>query len=82
MSAWASPASAFRQGSDCAASSELAQLWSRSGDATLWDQPWFREKLAANVEIELKALEITQLRVIAEARKRGAMASRTRIPRS
>ena len=49
---------------------ELAKL-ERYGDGKLLDQSWFREKLAA-VEIELKALEITQLRVIAEARKRGA----------
>ena len=35
------------------------------------EEPWFREKLAA-VEIELKALEMTQLRVVAEERKRGA----------
>jgi alkylation response protein AidB-like acyl-CoA dehydrogenase len=42
----------------------------RVGDAKLLDQPWFREKLTA-AEIELKALEITQLRVIAQARKRG-----------
>jgi pimeloyl-CoA dehydrogenase large subunit len=48
---------------------ELAHL-ERYGDTQLLDQPWFREKLA-NVEIELKALEITQLRVVAEARKRG-----------
>lgn len=48
---------------------ELAAL-ERAGDGTLLDQPWFREKLA-NAEIELKALEITQLRVVAEARKRG-----------
>jgi pimeloyl-CoA dehydrogenase large subunit len=48
---------------------ELATL-ERYGDTQLLDQPWFREKLA-NVEIELKALEITQLRVVAEARKRG-----------
>jgi len=48
---------------------ELAAL-ERYGDTQLLDQPWFREKLA-NVEIELKALEITQLRVVAEARKRG-----------
>lgn len=48
---------------------ELANL-ERVGDAKLLDQPWFREKLAS-VEIELKALEVTQLRVIAEARKRG-----------
>jgi alkylation response protein AidB-like acyl-CoA dehydrogenase len=34
------------------------------------EEAWFREKLTA-VEIELKALEITQLRVVAEARKRG-----------
>jgi pimeloyl-CoA dehydrogenase large subunit len=49
---------------------ELAKL-ERYGDQQLLDQPWFREKLAL-VEIELKALEVTQLRVIAEARKRGA----------
>ena len=48
---------------------ELAAL-ERVGDETLLDQPWFREKLA-NTEIELKALELTQLRVVAEARKRG-----------
>jgi pimeloyl-CoA dehydrogenase large subunit len=48
---------------------ELAKL-ERYGDASLLDQSWFREKLV-NVEIELKALEITQLRVVAEARKRG-----------
>lgn len=42
----------------------------RYGDTQLLDQPWFREKLVS-VEIELKALEITQLRVLAEARKRG-----------
>jgi pimeloyl-CoA dehydrogenase large subunit len=49
---------------------ELAGL-ERAGDAKLLDQNWFREKVTA-VEIELKALEVTQLRVIAEARKRGA----------
>jgi alkylation response protein AidB-like acyl-CoA dehydrogenase len=48
---------------------ELARL-ERVGDGTLLAAPWFREKLAA-LEIELKALEITQLRVVAEARKRG-----------
>jgi len=42
----------------------------RAGDGTLMQAPWFREKLA-NVEVELKALEITQLRVLAEARKSG-----------
>jgi alkylation response protein AidB-like acyl-CoA dehydrogenase len=44
---------------------ELANL-ERVGDAKLLDQAWFREKLT-QVEIELKALEITQLRVIAQA---------------
>jgi alkylation response protein AidB-like acyl-CoA dehydrogenase len=48
---------------------ELAAL-ERVGESTLLAQSWFREKLAAT-EIELKALEITQLRVIAQARKRG-----------
>ncbi|HET9148576.1 MAG TPA: acyl-CoA dehydrogenase family protein, partial [Acetobacteraceae bacterium] len=42
----------------------------QSGGRALLDEPWFREKLAA-IEIELKALEITQLRVLAEARKAG-----------
>jgi len=46
---------------------ELAKL-ERAGDGSLMEQPWFREKLAA-VEIEIKALEITQLRVVAAARK-------------
>ncbi len=48
---------------------ELAAI-ERAGDARLIDAPWFREKLA-DVEIDLKALEITQLRVLAEARKSG-----------
>jgi alkylation response protein AidB-like acyl-CoA dehydrogenase len=48
---------------------ELAKL-ERYGDHPLMEEAWFREKLTA-VEIELKALEITQLRVVAEARKRG-----------
>ncbi len=48
---------------------ELAKL-ERYGDHPLLEEAWFREKLTA-VEIELKALEITQLRVVAEARKRG-----------
>jgi pimeloyl-CoA dehydrogenase large subunit len=47
----------------------------RVGGATLLDQPWFREKVAA-LEVELKALEITQLRVVANAHKRG----RTGVP--
>lgn len=42
----------------------------RLGEASLLEAPWFREKLAA-IEIELKALEITQLRVLADARKSG-----------
>jgi len=46
---------------------ELAAL-ERSGDIPLIDDPKFREKLAA-VEIELKALEMTQLRVVADERK-------------
>jgi alkylation response protein AidB-like acyl-CoA dehydrogenase len=36
----------------------------------LGTQPWFREKLAA-LEVELQALEITQLRAVALAAKRG-----------
>src|ERR1700684_4418181 len=46
---------------------ELASL-ERVGDALLIDSPRFREKLAA-VEVELKALEMTQLRVVADERK-------------
>jgi pimeloyl-CoA dehydrogenase large subunit len=46
---------------------ELAAI-ERSGDLPLIDDPKFREKLAA-VEIELKALEMTQLRVVADERK-------------
>jgi pimeloyl-CoA dehydrogenase large subunit len=46
---------------------ELAAI-ERSGDIPLIDDPKFREKLAA-VEIELKALEMTQLRVVADERK-------------
>lgn len=40
-----------------------------SGGGRLIDQPSFREKVAA-VEVQLKALEITQLRVLASASKR------------
>ncbi len=40
------------------------------GDRPLIEAPWFREKLAAT-EIELKALEMTQLRVVAADAKRG-----------
>jgi alkylation response protein AidB-like acyl-CoA dehydrogenase len=41
------------------------------GDVVLWDQPQFRERVAA-IEVELKALEITQMRVIAESSARGS----------
>ncbi|WP_436638641.1 pimeloyl-CoA dehydrogenase large subunit [Microbaculum sp. FT89] len=40
------------------------------GDRPLIEAPWFREKLAAT-EIELTALEMTQLRVVAADAKRG-----------
>jgi len=42
----------------------------RVGDGTLLDDPRFREKIAA-LEVELKALEMTQLRVVAAEAKRG-----------
>ena len=41
----------------------------RVGDRAMMDEPHFRERVAA-VEVELKALEITQLRVVADERKR------------
>jgi pimeloyl-CoA dehydrogenase large subunit len=47
---------------------ELAQL-ERVGDRPMIEDPRFREKLTA-VEIELKALEMTQLRVVASERNR------------
>jgi pimeloyl-CoA dehydrogenase large subunit len=47
---------------------ELARL-ERVGASTVMDDPRFREKLAA-VEVELKALEMTQLRVVADERGR------------
>ena len=47
---------------------QLAAL-ERVGDQPLINEPRFREKVAA-VEVELKALEMTQLRVVAEERKR------------
>jgi len=47
---------------------ELASM-EQLGDRPLIDNPRFREKLAA-VEVELKALEMTQLRVVADERKR------------
>ncbi|MBN8928737.1 MAG: pimeloyl-CoA dehydrogenase large subunit [Rhodospirillales bacterium 69-11] len=46
---------------------ELAAL-EQSGGRPLIDDPKFQEKLAA-VEVELKALEMTQLRVVADERK-------------
>ncbi len=48
---------------------QLAAL-ERVGDRPLIDEPHFREKVAA-VEVELKALEITQLRVVADESHRG-----------
>ena len=47
---------------------QLAAL-ERVGDLPMLDEPRFREKLAA-VEVELKALEMTQLRVVADERRR------------
>ena len=41
----------------------------RVGDRALMDEPHFRERVAA-VEVELKALEMTQLRVVADERNR------------
>jgi pimeloyl-CoA dehydrogenase large subunit len=37
------------------------------GDGTLWDDPEFRRRVAG-IEVRIKALEITQLRVVARAR--------------
>ena len=48
---------------------EIAKL-ERAGEATVWENRRFREKVAA-VEIELKALEMTQLRVVCADAKRG-----------
>ena len=45
---------------------QLAAL-ERVGDRPMIDEPHFREKVAA-VEVELKALEMTQLRVVADER--------------
>ncbi len=47
---------------------QLAAL-ERVGDRPMIEEPHFREKLAA-VEVELKALEMTQLRVVADERNR------------
>lgn len=38
------------------------------GEGTLWDDPAFRKRVAM-IEVQLKALEITQLRVVAAARQ-------------
>jgi pimeloyl-CoA dehydrogenase large subunit len=48
---------------------ELARI-ERDGDRPMIENPRFAEKLAA-VEVELKSLEITQLRVVAAERNRG-----------
>src|ERR1700680_255689 len=48
---------------------ELAAM-ERDGDKPLIEDERFRAKLAA-VEVELKALEMTQLRVVADARRNG-----------
>ncbi len=42
-----------------------------AGEGTMWDDAAFRERLA-EVEIELKALEITQMRVVAAQGKGGS----------
>jgi pimeloyl-CoA dehydrogenase large subunit len=42
-----------------------------AGDGTVWDDPDFRRRFAWS-EIELKALEITQMRVVAASRTRAA----------
>ena len=42
-----------------------------AGDGTLWDDPGFRKHVAA-IETELKALEITQMRVVAAQSRRDA----------
>ncbi len=42
-----------------------------AGDGTLWDDPDFRKRVAL-IEVQLKALEITQMRVVAGARGRSA----------
>jgi pimeloyl-CoA dehydrogenase large subunit len=41
-----------------------------AGEGTLWDNPAYRAKVML-AEIELKALEITQMRVVAEAARSG-----------
>ncbi|MGC8475945.1 MAG: pimeloyl-CoA dehydrogenase large subunit [Acetobacteraceae bacterium] len=60
-----------RVGTSKARVARLKQLaaMERVGDTPLIEDPRFRERLAA-VEIELKALEMTQLRVVSDERKR------------
>jgi pimeloyl-CoA dehydrogenase large subunit len=60
-----------RVGASKAKVARIKQLASmeRVGDTPLIETPRFQEKLAA-VEVELKALEMTQLRVVADERKR------------
>jgi pimeloyl-CoA dehydrogenase large subunit len=60
-----------RVGASKARVSRIKQLAAleRIGDQPLIEDPRFREKLA-EVEVELKALEMTQLRVVADERKR------------
>ncbi len=60
-----------RVGTSKAKVARLKQLaaMERVGDTPLIEDPRFRERLAA-VEIELKALEMTQLRVVSDERKR------------
>jgi pimeloyl-CoA dehydrogenase large subunit len=48
---------------------ELAKA-TPSGDGAVWDDPAFRQKVA-ELEIELKALELTQMRMIARDAKRA-----------
>jgi alkylation response protein AidB-like acyl-CoA dehydrogenase len=38
-----------------------------AGEGTLWDDPEFRKRIA-RIEVQIKALEITQMRVVAAAR--------------
>ena len=67
-SAPASPASASRR--SASAASRRSPRLERVGDRPLIEDERFREKIAA-VEVELKALEMTQLRVVAAERKRA-----------
>ncbi len=66
-SAPGSPGSACRK--NASAASRNWPALERDGDKPLIEDERFREKLAA-VEVELKALEMTQLRVVAAERRR------------